>query len=599
MCNCQMCRSESKDFLCNIIESNICKKCCNKFQLLKTKGMWADLIGEKTNDELLVISEKCLGCKGLIRDKKDELKIDGFYSVQSFEHNDKYIFTSITDDSTLFFKKRRVLLETVGGANEEDLYYLAETYYYLRNYERSKEILEGFAEKSKFIEIPLLLSKIYLATGDLQKAEKNLMECISIDSTNSEVYRNLGELHEQKEDYFGSVYYYNRSIETMTFEEGGPSDFFIEITYLGLAVSYSKIEKYNEAIRAAEQFLVLKHDWESFRELVDDHRTGKSNIIGINTDIYMYSTIYELTSISYLELNNIDLAEIYIDRALILAPENTNIAKIKGIIIGRKHNNGEIEQYREQIRDLKLNVELRASSINKLKTLTPEEQVKMFTGNDSENVHRFLIDKILYNLKKVESISYTINPSSQKPAEEDRYTDLFKSHLDSSLIDPLGWTTHTQSRGGYTREEITERGGIGERDIVIYSHQDREMLIGEALILKTKDTASIKKHFEKVFGYDVTNCNFYIVIIWGFSNNPDQLWSGYIDTVISRKDEKFKIINHGKLEELFSNINKQGFRTLYTEHTTDRGDENATVIHVYVDVLKEERRKIAEAARKN
>ncbi|HGH7180307.1 TPA: tetratricopeptide repeat protein [Bacillus luti] len=599
MCSCQVCKSEQHDFSCDIIGSEICKSCCNKFQVLKTKGQWNNILVEKQIDEILATSEKCLKCKGLIRDKKDELKLDEFYSMMSFEHKDKYIFTNISDDSTLHFKKRKVLLETIGDTSDEGLYYLAETCYFLRELEKSKEILEKMLGKSECIEIPLLLSKVYRAKGDLHKAEQYLIKCIAIDDTNSEVLRILGELHEKKEDYFGSVYYYNRSINNMTFIDGGPKDFFSELNYLGLAVSYSKMEKYAEAIEAAELFLSWKLSWDHFKDSVSDHRAGVTKVIGIESDILMFSTIYELTAISYLELNSIELAEMYIDRAAMLSPENINIAKIKGIIIGRKYRDGEIEQYREQVRNLKISVELRASSINKLKTLTPEEQVKVFTGNDSENVHRFLIEKVLYNLKKVESLSYTINTSSQKPAEEDRYTDLFKSHLDSSLIDPLGWTTHTQSRGGYTREEFFERGGIGERDIVIYSHQDREMLIGEALILKTKDTASIKKHTEKVFGYDVTNCNFYVVITWGFSNNPDQLWSGYVDTVISRKDEKFALIGYGSLEELYSNINKQGLRTFYTEHYTDKSSEKAIVIHIYVDVFKEERRKIAEAARKN
>ncbi len=163
-------------------------------------------------------------------------------------------------------------------------------------------------------------------------------------------------------------------------------------------------------------------------------------------------------ALSYLEKENLMLAEKYIDRAQELNPENTNIATTKGIIIGRKHNDGKISEYREQISSLRQNIELRASSINKLKTLRPEEQVKLFTGNEEESVWGFLVGKIFDNLKTIENLSPIVTPSQNKAAEEDRYTDLFKSHMDSNLVDTFGWITHTQSRGGYTRKEMGDRG---------------------------------------------------------------------------------------------------------------------------------------------
>ncbi|WP_231112069.1 hypothetical protein [Bacillus thuringiensis] len=71
---------------------------------------------------------------------------------------------------------------------------------------------------------------------------------------------------------------------------------------------------------------------------------------------------------------------------------------------------------------------MRASSINKLKTLRPEEQVKLFTGNEEESVWGFLVGKIFDNLKTIENLSPIVTPSQNKAAEEDRYTD-YLNHI--------------------------------------------------------------------------------------------------------------------------------------------------------------------------
>src|SRR5690606_2536019 len=141
------------------------------------------------------------------------------------------------------------------------------------------------------------------------------------------------------------------------------------------------------------------------------------------------------------------------------------------------------------------------------------------TGNSNETIHNYLVRRIFTILRQVIKISPLITSNSGNPAEEDRYTDLFKSYMNTALLENLGWTTITQDRGGFTKKETGERGGIGERDLVIQSLEGNELMIGEALILSGAHSRNIKVHTQKIFGYDMTSSNFHVVINWGFASD--------------------------------------------------------------------------------
>jgi hypothetical protein len=235
-------------------------------------------------------------------------------------------------------------------------------------------------------------------------------------------------------------------------------------------------------------------------------------------------------------------------------------------------------------------------AINRLVNLPPAEQVKALTGDASITVQEFILETVLDICREVMKYSPSITPSEELQAEEDRYTDLFVLLLNQRLL-PLGWTAATQSRGGYTGKESGHRGGIGERDIVIHSHRRNELAIGEALNLKGLKTADIEEHTQKIFGYDTTRCYFHLVLTWGFSANPDELWTKYQSLVGGRQEGEFPVVAHGAAGEMFPNRNFQGVRSFYTSHNTDMVGSQATVIHLYVDILDAKRRKMAEFAR--
>src|SRR5690606_20369337 len=148
-----------------------------------------------------------------------------------------------------------------------------------------------------------------------------------------------------------------------------------------------------------------------------------------------------------------------------------------------------------------------------------------------------------------------ITPAIDEATDEDKYTDIFTEQL-STLLQILGWTVQTQSRGGFTRDFFGIRGGVGERDFVIKSQEDKDLLLSEALILMRIDTTSIKKHIEVPFGYDNQSANFQLISIWGLSKRPDDIWEKYKERVTSRTNAYFSVEEVGELEKLITDIDK-------------------------------------------
>ncbi len=592
MIRCRVCGSSVAKHSCLVIKEDICTNCCSSFQLCKLKK-WEQLLEANYNIDLL--SDNCLKCKSLTRNTGEELEIEGPFSQFSFEYMGKYIFDNKPD--ILFNKKKKVLLEQLPELDYEGKYHLADCLYQLGKREQAIEVLEQIVDQDEFIEIPLLLGKIYKSNDNYDEAEKNFKKVLLIDSSNAEAYRELADVLQLKENHHGSIHYYLESLENFgATKEGEINDYFHQMNYIGLAISYSKLNQLEQVIQSATNYLDQEPKWDDFISSVNEHRDGTAHYINMDFDIYAHSTLYHLMAISYIEINQLDMAEKYINRALMLNSNNTSFATVKGIIIGRKHGQGEITRYKEEMQTLKVYAELRASSITTLKSFTPAEQVILYTGNNHENLQSFLVKQILSSLRNVLSISSHITPSEKLAADEDKYTDLFRTTM-KWLSEVFGWTTHTQDRGGFTRELIGIRGGIGERDIIIKSQEDKDLMLGEALILKGVNKESVKLHTEKPFGYDIQSSNFHMIINWGFAPDPDKVWGNYKEVVSSRTEGYFSVLKTGELEELIPDVDKQALRTFYTRHSTDQDGIEATVIHVYVDIYNHMKRVIADSAR--
>lgn len=324
MHSCSLCKNRISVFECNITKSLICNYCCDKFQLNQWTEGWERYFDntfqkyEHLSEDYLKLNPKCLSCSGLCRYEGYEVFTKperGFgFSLFSFNHNGKFVFT---DNSDQIYLKRKALLENMDRITLEDYYYLAETYHFLRDYSNSIKLLTEAVEKFDNFELYRLLGKSYHYSGNKKEALINFKKSLFLCETSSETNRYIADLLRSMKDYEGSIYYYKQALELLDFdEEGIINDSFHEYNYFGLAIAYSKINQYENAINVANNFLSLSGViWRDFKERVESIRSGKVHDYNAESDIHTTSTLYEILSIAYIELDELNTAEDYINRA--------------------------------------------------------------------------------------------------------------------------------------------------------------------------------------------------------------------------------------------------------------------------------------------
>lgn len=620
---CLNCGKREVRFTCKLIGKRLCQYCCDKFQLHEITEAWHSSLSEGSDSELTysqwidLNKTKCLECEGLLRDEDEEIHTQpesgfGYALYESPSYKGKKVFSGV--GSLLFAKKQR-MIEMIGCTEDEDYFYLGESYF--RNGDFGKA-LEQFEKVKDKIDDPLLflfLGQTYFYLGSLSLAESYLKKAVNRNENYAEAYRRLGDLYRQQRRYEKSIGSYEDAID-VNYRDPDVVDYFSAYSYFGMALSYSKLGLHSKVIKTITTFLEYEGlDGESIIERWGHFTTGKVIDESIESEKYHFTVACELLTVAYLEGDNRTEAETYLKYALQLEPQNSDITRLEGILIGRNYIDEKVLEYKQLLEDIKSSTEKKLfpklqADLQEVKDYTlprvwatlkdaaPLEQVRIVSNNLEETVDAFILNTVCVVCRELLEYSPNITPSPEKPAEEDRYTELFKFLLNQRLHF-LGWNVETQSRGGYTKEVASDRGGIGERDLVFKSSQGSTLAIGEALILKGANHSAIKTHVEKIFGYDTTSSNYHLVINWGFSDNPNRVWEDYKKVVIERDEGAFVVIKHGSIEELYPKINGQGIRSFYTLNETDDSDRTAKVIHMYIDIKNQLKRSIASSSRKH
>lgn len=237
------------------------------------------------------------------------------------------------------------------------------------------------------------------------------------------------------------------------------------------------------------------------------------------------------------------------------------------------------------------------TALQLFKTLSPNDQIRALLKRETASWKEFILNETFQACSLVEKYSPSLRTKELKQGEEDRYTDLLAMFL-NQRIGLMDWKAETQSRGGWTKKPTDQqRGGIGERDLIIESAQQDELVLGEAFRLQDANKGVIMDHFQKVFGYDTTRCNFYIVLVWGYHDEPLKLWEKYKAIIKEWDTGDFCVQRSGAIKEVCPMIKKKWIPfSFYTTHQTNYGEE-AQAIHIYVDVKNSAQIKIAEQAR--
>ncbi|MED4454887.1 hypothetical protein [Metabacillus fastidiosus] len=234
------------------------------------------------------------------------------------------------------------------------------------------------------------------------------------------------------------------------------------------------------------------------------------------------------------------------------------------------------------------------SARNSLKGLTIYDQARAYFNKADAKVRDVLVTELFQACNKLKSMVPTLLKYSEngkvKQGEEDHYNDLLAILLNQS-IKSLGWTASTQPRGGFTGNQVSTKGGIGERDIVIYDGNNREITIIEGLRLQSAVEKNILSHFQKLFRYDASDTHFYFLINWGFYDDPVTLWSKYEKIILSWSEGQYSVVEKGNIFDLFPFFEDHWPLSFYTKHFSDIGNE-IYVIHLYVDVKMKSKWKV-------
>lgn len=622
---CFNCGNREVKFNCNILEKSICQYCCDKFQLFQITDSWCGNLSQKIGNELKykewkeLNKTKCFECEGLIRSENEEINTRpesgiGFELYESPFYKGHKVFSG---DAMLLFPKRLKLMERQGCSEPEDYFYLGESYFNNSEYKKALEQFEIIKDEFDDAYFYFLFGKTYYNLGIMALAEENLKKAINSNENYAEAYRRLGDLYRRKKKYEKSIAFYIDAIDVNYMDED-VIDNFSEYSYFGMALSYSKLGLQVKVIDTVNAFLNqaglygerIIERWNKFNssgeQTIDDN---------IESDKYHFTISCELLTVAYLENDDHPNAERNLKYSLLLDPSNSEITRLEGILIGRKYKDEKLLEYKQLLEDLKSHTEEKLfpqiqADLKEIKDFTlprvwatlkitnPFDQVKVVTNNPEESVNSFLLSTVLLACRETLEYSPNITPSIKKPAEEDRYTDLLKLILNQRLHF-IGWNVETQARGGYTKKIPSDRGGVGERDLVFRCSQGNILALGEALILTGFNQAAINTHVEKIFGYDTTSSNYHFVINWGFSDEPNRVWEDYKKLVVERKVGSFAVINYGSIEDLYPSVNCQGVRSFYTTNHTDVINQHAKVIHIYIDLKNQLKRDIAFLARQH
>jgi hypothetical protein len=165
--------------------------------------------------------------------------------------------------------------------------------------------------------------------------------------------------------------------------------------------------------------------------------------------------------------------------------------------------------------------------------------------------------------------------------EEDKFNDIITSLLKMKFSN-WSWQIADQSRGGFSANytEGQERGGVGERDIVIRNKEGSNITIIEAFRLKSVNKKIIKEHLTKIFNYDQSGLQQLYLLIYSEAANFEDLINRYINYIPEIDYENNPISAGEDIEEV--DISKfDNFKAVKSIH--DRETMSTAVYHIFIN----------------
>ena len=158
------------------------------------------------------------------------------------------------------------------------------------------------------------------------------------------------DIYRLQNDYLKSIMYYELSLDNIGYNRSGKIDSFYEFAYIGLAIDYSKLNKYDDTIKWVNEFLNGIGDFEYIYGIYEEIENGVI-IDGLSFSFDMVVDLYNLITISYLEKNEFSMAKEYVEKSEKLSPRNIETAKLSGRVIQGLNMSNEIYRLKKQLEE--------------------------------------------------------------------------------------------------------------------------------------------------------------------------------------------------------------------------------------------------------
>ncbi|NNU78171.1 hypothetical protein [Clostridium estertheticum] len=530
---CELCNKRIAIFRCNACKKNICNWCCDKFQNGQETIGWKRYCGKYSNF-LMKHTKECSKCDYIFRNneyKVDEKSDIGFgFMSYSFEYRDKRVFSF---DFIELAKKKIRLVEKEVSKNIVDFYTLGDSYCISGQYEKGYEnlykankLINRNTDNYDKVHIYIRIYNCCVVLNLYSEAESWMEKAMILDDTMSQLFRYKGDICRLQGDYEKSIMYYEYSLEKIGYDKNGDMDRFYENAYIGLSVSYSKLDRYDDTIKWANKFLDIIGDFQYIFGIYQKIKNGMT-ISGLGFSFDMVVDLYNLITISYLEKKEFATAKEYIEKSVKLAPENVKVAKLNGRVVQGLYMFDEICKLKKQLEEalsirmsytINFNGDVKADMINigDNNTNNFNRSIMENKGTNKEIKPEQLIVNQIYNAIKLrENDPGRLYLTSETELSND-IRDIVKEKLqDFNIIFEREMPT------GYAKV------AIGESDFYIYTYEEgiyKILAIGE-----NKEWGNFENQLKQLIGYMTKDVQFGFTII--FNKNVQT------NTVLSKRIE--------------------------------------------------------------
>lgn len=225
-----------------------------------------------------------------------------------------------------------------------------------------------------------------------------------------------------------------------------------------------------------------------------------------------------------------------------------------------------------------------------IKSASLESQIEIFCESDIVNKYQnnkkqmfqYFIKKVIIKicttmLNRIDNLKITKIKKKTKKKEldkEDKINDWFVSLL-KHQFDFIQWVIKDQFRAGVSATKQSS----GEIDFDISHPSEERVCLAEAFKLKNCSTSVIKRHYNKISGYDSVGCKIIVFLIYVESRNFSALVGRYCDHIKKNDYSGYQRKSNHEIIEVetnFANIK------LFKE-TRLRNEAEITFLHFLLD----------------